>query len=208
MTASITVLDCEQGSDEWINARLGIPTASQFKTLLMNGRGGAPSKTRATYMHKLAGEQFTGEPADNWETYHTRRGRILEVDVRKWYEFQHDVEVVQTGFIRRDCPEIGPCGCSPDGLVGDDGLVEIKTAEPHIQLGLLQRLPNVKEHVAQIQGQLFIAAREWCDLIVYSPGMPKQLEVRITRSAPFIDMLEEEIAKFNGELKQTNWHIR
>lgn len=198
------IVRCEQNSPEWEAARVGIPTASQFSAILASGRGGGPSKTRATYMRKLAGERITGRPAENFSNVHFDRGHKMEPEARALYEFSSGVEVEQVGFIKNY-----GAGASPDSLVGDVGLLEIKTALPHILIEHLDAGRVPPEHVAQMQGQMWVSERSWCDLIIYWPAMPV-FQARVERDdqyidkslAPgvqrFIDELEDMVARISG----------
>lgn len=184
------VLNCAQGGDEWFAARAGIPTASQFGTVMAKGEG----KTRRTYMLKLAGEILTGDPMDSFTNKHMERGHEMEPEARRFYAFQQDVEPELVGFIRN-----GPKGASPDSLVGNDGLLEIKTKLPHLLLDVILKDNFPSEHKAQCQGQLWVAEREWIDLVCYWPKMPCHI-VRAYRDEAFITQLSEEVDKFNEEL--------
>ena len=148
-------------------ARCGVPTASNFSKILANGRNGAPSKTRLSYLRDLAGERITGTHAETHSNHHMERGREMEGEARNLYIFATDVEVEQVGFVLNH-----GAGASPDGLVGDDGLLEIKTALPRILIEHLEADQVPPEHVAQIQGQMWVTERKWCDLLIYWPGMP------------------------------------
>lgn len=192
----IEIIDCAQGSPEWFAARAGIPTASQFATVMASGRGGGESKTRRTYMLKLAGELITGDPMDSFSNYHTERGHEMEPEARRLYAFENDVEPELVGFIRN-----GGTGASPDSLVGSDGLLEIKTKLPHLLLDALLRGDFPPEHKAQCQGQLWVAEREWIDLICYWPKMPS-LIVRAYRDEPYIEQIAEAVGQFNNELAE------
>lgn len=196
------VLDCEQGSSEWFAARLGIPTASMFATVMASGRGGGESKTRKTYMNKLAGERITGEPAEAYTNHHMERGQIMEAEARDLYAFMRDVDPVKVGFVRTDI-----AGASPDSLIGDNGLLEIKTKLPHLHIDCLiaNRLPP--DHVAQVQGQLLVCEREWCDFVSYWPKMPP-LIVRVERDEKYIDKLASEVLQFADELDELEQTIR
>jgi len=187
----IEIINCEQGSEEWHRARLGIPTASEFKAVLAKGEG----KTRRTYLMKLLGERFTGEPADHYTDAHMERGKVMEDEARAAYAFMHDAEVTRVGFIRN-----GAKGCSPDGLIGNDGMTEIKTKLAHLQMEavIAGKLPS--EHVAQVQGGLWTAEREWCDFVSYWRKCPL-LVVRVYRDEPYIKNLEREVGIFNEELE-------
>lgn len=185
------IFDFEQGSEDWHRCRLGIPTASEFKSILAKGEG----KVRRTYMMKLLGERFTGEPADNYTNAHMERGHAIEDEARKLYAFVRDADLTPVGFIRN-----GNIGCSPDSLIGDAGMLEIKTKLPHLQLEALfaDKLPP--EHQAQVQGQLLVAEREWCDFASYWPRLPLFVK-RVHRDDAYIATLRAEIDRFLEELE-------
>lgn len=196
------ILTCEQGSEEWFAARMGIPTASEFHTVMATGRGGGESKTRKTYLLKLAGEVLTGKPMDRFSNHHTDRGHEMEPDARNLYAFMHDCEPECVGFIRN-----GQKGCSPDSLVGSDGMVEIKTKLPHLQVECLlgDRVPP--EHRAQCQGALWVAEREWIDFVSYWPGLPLFV-VREHRDEEYIAKIAAAVDEFNDELAHTIERVR
>lgn len=183
-----------QGEPEWYEARRGIPTASEFATVLAKGRGGGESKTRRTYLLKLAGERLTGEVAESYSNAHMERGKEMEAEARSLYEFMRDSETQQVGFIRN-----GNAGCSPDALVGDAGMVEIKTKLPHLQLDALLANELPPEHKAQCQGALWIAEREWLDFVSYWPKLPLFV-TRVTRDEPYIARLREAVDEINAEI--------
>lgn len=180
----------EQGTPEWLRARMGIPTASEFATVMAKGEG----KTRRTYMLKLLGERLTGEPSESYSNGHMERGKEMEAEARDMYEFMRDVECKQVGFIRN-----GDRGASPDSLVGIDGGCEIKTKLPHLQLDVLLRDRLPPEHVAQCQGFLWVAEREWVDFVSYFPKLPLFVK-RVFRDEIYIKTLAAEVAAFNAEL--------
>lgn len=188
------IIECEQGSAEWFAARMGIPTASEFSTVMASGRGGGESKTRKTYMLKLAGELLTGEPMESFSNHHTERGKEQEPDARNLYAFMKDVEPQLVGFIRN-----GNTGCSPDSLVGKDGMVEIKTKLPHLQIECILSGGIPSEHRAQCQGALWVAEREWIDFVSYWPGLPLHV-AREYRDEDYIKKLSGAVDEFNGEL--------
>lgn len=184
------LFDVEQGTDEWHRCRLGIPTASEFASVLAKGQG----KMRRTYMLKLLGERLTGEPAESYSNAHMERGKVMEDEARKLYEFVHDTELTRVGFIRN-----GDKGCSPDSLIGENGMLEVKTKLPHLQLEaiLSDRLPP--EHVAQVQGQLWVAEREYVDFVSYWPKTPLFVK-RVPRDEFYINELAAEVERFCAEL--------
>lgn len=198
------ILDVEQNSPEWHRARAGIPTASQFKTVLAQGRGGGTSKTRQDYLYRLAGELITGEPAETYSNQHMQRGHELEEEARKYYAFARDCAPEPVGFIKRDDES---AGCSPDSLIGEDGMLEIKTALPHILIAMILKGDFPPEHKAQCQGQLWIAEREWVDLTVYWPAMPPFIK-REFRDERYITSLTSAVARFNEELAEIRERIR
>lgn len=163
---------CEQRSAEWYGLRAGIPTASAFSSLITSK--GEPSKTLPQYAKTLAAEKFSGRTLDAWEgNAWTERGRELEDEAIRLYEFAADCSVDPVGFVTNDDHT---AGCSPDGLVGADGLVEIKClkAENHIE-AILYFNKNGRcqpAYVQQTQGQLWLCERAWCDLIFYHPVLP------------------------------------
>lgn len=190
----LQVFDCPQGSTEWYAARAGIPTASEFATVMARGRGGAESKTRRKYMLQLIGERLTGQPMESYTNAHMERGKAMEDEARDLYAMVREVEPQRVGFMRR-----GDAGASPDSLVGADGLVEIKTKLPHLQIEVLlaNRLPP--EHVAQVQGQLWISGRQWVDFVSYWPGLPLFV-TRVHRDETYIATIAAEVAEFIAEM--------
>lgn len=190
----MNIIECEQGSDAWFQARLGIPTASEFSTVLAKGRNGGESKERRTYMLKLIGERITGEPAESYTNAHMERGKIMEEEARNAYVFMHDAEPKLIGFIRN-----GDKGCSPDSILGNDGLLEIKTKLPHLQLDVLLNKQMPSQHLAQVQGQLWVAEREWCDFVSYWPKLPLFVQ-RIYRNEDYIKSLAAAVDDFLNEM--------
>lgn len=192
----IEIIDCEQGSEDWLRARMGIPTASEFSAIMAVGRGDEPSLTRRTYLYKLAGEILTGEIADGFSTKHTKRGHELEPVARNHYAFLNDVEPLQVGFIRN-----GRKGCSPDSLIDINGGLEIKTKLPHLQIEVLKSDMVPHEHEAQVQGSLYVCEREWWDFMSYCPKLPPFIK-RVYRDEDYIDRLAKKIEQFNEELDE------
>ena len=189
------IFNCEQGTDEWLMCRMGIPTASMFSTVMASGKGGSESKTRRTYMLKLVGERITGELSENYKNEHMQRGNEMEPEARAAYEFMNNVTCVQVGFIKNH-----GAGASLDSIVNDDGAVEIKTKLPHLQLDVLLSDAVPAEHIPQIQGQMWISEREWVDFVSYWPKLP-MFTKRVYRDDAYINTkLWPAIDKFNEEL--------
>jgi hypothetical protein len=194
-SGNLKIIDCEQGSEDWHRARSKIPTASMFHAVMASGRGGGDSKTRRTYLTKLAGECLTGEPMENYSNQFMERGKIMEEEARNWYAFHHqDVELKRIGFITN-----GVAGCSPDSLCGNDGMLEIKTQSAHLLIETLIRDEVPPEHRHQLQGSLWVAEREWIDLFVYWPKMPRFIK-RVRRDDVYIATIALEVEQFNKEL--------
>jgi hypothetical protein len=196
------VFDCEQGTPEWFAARAGIPTASEFHTVMAVGPRGGKSATRVAYLNKLAGEILTGEPMASYSNGDMERGKLMEDEARDLYAFQNGVEPQRVGFIRD-----GDAGCSPDSLIGEDGGLEIKSAAAHIQIARMLdgRLPP--EHKAQVYGNIWLAKRKWWDFASYCPKLPLFV-VRVYRDEDYIKRIAHEVELFNVELRQTVEYIR
>lgn len=192
------IIDVEQGSEDWFRARLGIPTASEFHTVMVkNGKGeGGESKTRKAYMLKLAGEILTGEPMESYSNPFMERGKIMEDEARRCYAFMADADPTRVGFIRN-----GKKGCSPDSLIGSDGLLEIKTKAAHLHIECLLKDEFPPEHKAQCQGALWVAERDWIDIAVYWPKLPLFVK-RAYRDNGYIADMAGAVEKFNLELAQ------
>lgn len=166
------VHDIEQRSEAWHALRCGMPTASAF-SLIVTSRG-EESKSLAGYAYTLAAEKYAGKPVDEFAaTPYMERGREMESQAIAFYEFMKDQTVTPVGFVTDDSRSEG---CSPDGLVGDAGLVEIKClkAKNHVETILYhqkhRRCPT--DYVQQTQGQIMICGRAWCDLIFFHPDLP------------------------------------
>ncbi len=190
----ITV-DCIQGSEEWAKARAGIPTASEFKKIYTST--GKSSTQAGAYMDTLLAEWLLGGPTESYTNQWMERGQELEQEARDAYSFTQDQEVVQVGFVYRDERKL--VGASPDGLVGDKGMVEIKCpkASTHIHYLRTQRLPA--DYVCQVQGQLYVCEREWVDFNSHYPGLPT-MTLRIARDDRFISGLRSELDHFLEKL--------
>lgn len=195
----VEIIECEQGTPEWFKARLGIPTASEFSTVMAKGEG----KTRRAYMLKLAGEILTGEPMESYTNGHMERGRLTEGDARDLYAFQKNADPILVGFVRN-----GAKGASPDSLLGDNGGLEIKTALPHIQIERLMKGEVPSEHRAQVQGNIWVCEREWWDFVSYGgPKLPLFVK-RVHRDNGYIANLSGEVDRFNDDLMQVVELIR
>lgn len=188
----IEVFNFPQNSPEWHAIRSGLPTASCFSQILAKGEG----KTRAAYLRRLAAEIITGEPLESFTSPSMERGHALEDEARNLYAFMNDVEPEQVGFIRN-----GRKGCSPDALLGGSGMLEIKTQRGDLLIDTILKDEFPRCYLAQVQGQLWVAEREYCDLLVYSPGLPPFIK-RARRDEAYITKLAGEVARFSEELSE------
>lgn len=201
---TLIVHDMPQGSPEWFSVRAGKPTASEFATVLAKGKDGGASVTRETYMNKLAGEIYTGEPMENYVSADMLRGKEQEDAARDRYALLHDADPVRVGFLEETDIR---AGASPDALLGNDGLLELKSAAPHVLIHRLKRDKFPAEHVAQCQGGLWISGREWIDIALHCPKLPLFVK-RAYRDEKYIRTLTAEVLIFNEELEQTVERVR
>ena len=184
------ILGHEQGSPEWLAARLGKPSASMFSKLITTT--GKPSSSADGYINQLIAERLTGQSEPFYVTEWMARGTELEPEARKAYEFLSNNDVVETGFILDISSE---CGCSPDGLIADKGGLEIKCPAPQTMVSYLRDdQVGVKKYWQQIQGCMWISQREWWDFFAYHPEMPHVI-VRVERDEEYIAKLAEEVTK-------------
>jgi YqaJ-like recombinase protein len=192
--SEMEIFTCEQNSIAWHRARCGIATASSFDAILTPGKTKTEQKTRRSYMLKRAGEILTGKPEEMVMTRDMERGHLLEPEARDLYTLQTGASLERVGFIRR-----GRVGCSPDSLIGKDGGLEIKTKAPHLMIDVILKDEFPPEHIAQVQGALWITGRQWWDIAVYWPDLPLFVK-RAYRDEVFIANLASEIDRFNDEL--------
>jgi hypothetical protein len=194
----LEIIECEQGSEEWFRARLGIPTASMFGAILAKGEG----KTRAAYLRKLAAEIITEEPGEQFTTPAMERGKQMEAEARAFYAFDADMNLTQAGFVRNH-----GAGWSPDSLIAGDGALEIKTQRADLLIETILKGEFPSEHKAQCQGGLWIGEREWIDLCIYWPKMPPFVK-RAYRDELYIKTLVFEVARFRDDLDDMVLAIR
>lgn len=161
--------EVEQGSQKWLELRAMVPTASEFsKILTPTGKPSAQAKSIA----RLCAAGMLGiVEEDRVNTWAMERGKELESQARLYYAAQFG-PVHKVGLITDDEIERATCGCSPDSLVGEDGVIEIKCNKLDIFLGILEKNEVPTEHLPQIQGALMITERKWCDFVAYHPGLP------------------------------------
>lgn len=184
------VLDLEQGTPDWIAARLGIPTASRFADILTPKTRKA-SASQGRYLCELLAERLTGYPANDITSDFMARGTSLEAEAAAAYEFDNDRMTEKVGFVLDDARRVG---CSPDRLVGDDGLLEIKCLSVANHVAAVLGMKD-SDHFAQVQGQLWLTGRAWADLFFYNPAVVSHT-IRIERDEDFIAALSDEVDAF------------
>ena len=194
------IIACRQGDENWIKARLGLPTASEFDKIV--GTDGKLRRARSdksqmssqvrNYAIRLITETVLNRSLESLTGLEwMERGKELEPEAARMYEWGGDVATIPVGFVVTDDGEIG---ASPDRLVGEDGVLEIKCPAPRTHVGYM--LDGFDEgYKAQVQGQLFVTERDWADWMSYSPEMPKVL-IRAHRDEPYIRNLAEALDQF------------
>ena len=185
-----------QGSPEWKAERVGNATASRFDDVQAKVKVGE-AKGRIKYRVQLATERLTGNPVEGYQNAAMQWGIATEPEARMNYEAARGVVVEEVGFVKH--PKIPNCGASPDGLVGSDGMVEIKCPESTTHLTWMEAGVLPSEHVAQIQGQMWVTGRQWVDFVSYDPRFPENLRlfiVRVPRDDAYIKDLEAEVRVF------------
>ena len=185
LAIKMRLIDCKQGSQEWIDARLARPTASQFSRIVTPS--GKLSTSCEGYLGELLAEWVKGEPFSDFDSEWMERGRFLEPSAFKQYAFVRDIklhsETIEVKGEKMLIPpglqKVGFClhdefdaGCSPDGLVGDDGLIELKCPMEKNHIIYLFRDVCPKQYFMQVQGQLWVTKRQWCDFVSYHPDFP------------------------------------
>jgi putative phage-type endonuclease len=177
--------EIDQNSPEWFQLRLGKFTASTFKDLF--AKPGTVTFEKA--INKVVFERITGQSPESFSNEWMVRGSELEPLARKAYEDSQMVVVKNGGFFTFD----EWIGASPDGLVGDDGLIEIKCPAFHTHIDYLIKKKVPADYYCQMQGQLFVTGRRWCDFVSYHPGLPMFIS-RVERDDDFIKELSDKIA--------------
>jgi len=191
----------EQRSEEWFAARVGKVTASRVADVIAKTKSGY-SASRDKYAGELIAEILTGQSAPGFSNSAMQWGTDTEPQARATYEFLTDVDVVEVGLI--DHPTVEMSAASPDGLVGEDGMVEIKcpNTSTHIDTVVSGKVPS--KYNTQMQWQMACAGRAWCDFVSFDPRLPAEYQMfckRVERDDKFITELEESISEFHKEIQ-------
>lgn len=190
-----------QRTSEWFAARCGKITASRIHDLAAKRRDGAASASRTNYIAELVAERLTGVPAERYTNAAMQRGTEVEPEALAAYEIRTNYDVIPTGFVAHH--SIANAGASPDGLVNDDGLVEIKCPNTATHLATLRGSPIAAEYIDQMQWQMACTGRQWCDFVSYDPRLPQSMALfvrRVARDDARITELEALVIEANAEV--------
>lgn len=201
----MTIHQCKQGSEEWRRLRAGVITSSDFDQIVTPG--GKLSKQWEDHAHKLIAERISGEVIDSPTSAAMAAGRYFEPEAALWYEFENSVTTEQVGFCTVD---IGGflIGASPDRLVGNDGLLEIKCPLPKTHVGYLLRDSGMYlPYKPQVQGQLLVTGRQWVDCVSYCPSFPPSCH-RIHRDFIYCATLTNALEEFCARVARMEEKIR
>lgn len=193
----------EQRSDDWFLIRAGKVTASAVYKVMARTKTGYGAD-RANYMADLVTERLTGRPAGSFTNAAMQWGVDTEPMAREAYAAHIDDAVAEIGFVEH--PAIAMAGASPDGLVGFDGLVEIKCPNSATHITTLTGAAIDRKYMLQMQFQMACTGREWCDFASFDPRLPVEMQLhvrRVERDAELIAEMESEITKFLGEVDAT-----
>lgn len=193
----------EQRTDEWFAARIGKATGSRIADIVRKTTSG-PAASRKNYLAQLACERLTGQREETFQSGAMQWGTDTEPQARTAYEFHRDADVIEVGFVPH--PRIPDSGASPDGLVGDDGLVEIKCPNTATHIETLSGANIKPDYIIQMQWQMACTGREWCDFVSFDPRLPPAMQMfcqRVERDDEMISDLEQQVEDFLGELNAT-----
>jgi len=203
------MIDVEQGSAEWIACRLGKITSSRISDILAKGKGDKPSVTRKNYMYQLLLERLTGEMADHYSSPEMQRGLEKEQSAADAYEAETYSIVTKCGFF--ESPDGVMSGSSPDRLVGDDGLIEIKNPNTSTHIETKMSGDIKREYILQMQHQMYCSGRKWVDFVSYDDRLPINLRLfikRIDRDEKMIEEILSEVKLFLSDLDELEKQVR
>ena len=198
----------EQRTDEWFSERAGKVTASRIADVMAKTKTGYGAG-RGNYMAELVAERLTGIPKQGFTNAAMQHGIDTEPQARAMYELEHGVTVIETGFVPH--PKIGQTGASPDGLVGEDGLVEIKCPNTATHIETLRGAKIDRKYLLQMHWQMICTERTWCDFVSFDPRMPVEMQLHVQRVELDAELAEEitaEVTQFLNELNETVADLR
>lgn len=192
-----------QGTPEWFEQRRGKVTASRIADLMAKTKSGY-STSRQNYLMQLLCERLTGKVEEGYKSTAMQRGNDLEAEARNWYQLETGESVKEVSFI--DHPEINFAGASPDGLVGAEGLIEIKCPNTATHIETPRKKEPIDRYYKQMQWQMAVTGRKWCDFVSFDNRLPDNLAYfckRIPRDEAVIQEIEQEVQAFLLELDVT-----
>lgn len=192
-----------QGSAEWLAIRLGKVTASRVADVVAKTKTGWGA-SRANYMAELIAERLTGTPAEKFQNAAMQWGTEKEPEAKAAYEFHTDATIDPIGFVHH--PKIEMSGASPDGLIGTDGLIELKCPNTATHIETLRGGVVPAKYITQMQWQMACTERAWCDFASYDPRMPENMRLfvqRVNRDDKAIAELEKHVCDFLAEIDKT-----
>lgn len=198
----------EQGTAEWLQERAGKVTASRIGDLMAKTKAGY-SASRANYMAELVAERLTGIPKQGFTNDAMRWGTETEPQARAMYELETGHTVIETGMVPH--PTIEGSGASPDGLVGDTGLVEIKCPNTATHIETLRGAGIDRKYLLQMHWQMICCERDWCDFVSFDPRLPLEMQIhirRVERDAELVEEITAEVTQFLTELNNTVADLR
>ncbi len=197
----------QQRTPEWFAKRLGLVTASRIADVMAKVKTGTAA-SRSGYMTQLVTERLTGAPTEGFQSAAMEWGIEQEPHARAAYEAREGVLVDEVDFVRHPILE---AGASPDGLVGEDGLIEIKCPATSTMLEYIEDRSVPRKYILQIQWQLACTGRNWCDFVAYDPRLPEPLRllvIRVPRDEGVIAEIAGEVGRFLTELRDRVEHLQ
>jgi len=206
MTGTVHMM--EQRSPEWFAHRLGRVTASRIADVMAQTKSG-PGAARKNYLADLVAERLTGTAREGFTNAAMQWGTETEPQARAAYEFMRDAEVAEVGFI--DHHTLDMAGCSPDGMVGDDGMVEIKCPNTATHIETLRTEKIDGKYMKQMQFQMDCACRDWCDFVSFDPRLPAEMQLfvkRVERNDEVMFGIRQAVTDFLLEMDETVAFLR
>lgn len=197
------MVDVNQGSPEWFAQRCGKVTASRIADVMARTKTGYGAG-RANYMAQIVAERLTGTVAPSFSNAAMQWGTDIEPQARAMYAFTHDLEIAECGFV--DHPSLPMTGASPDGLIGTDGLVEIKCPNTATHIETLRGASIDRKYLLQMHWQMICTERAWCDFLSFDPRLPAEMQMhvrRVERDTALADEIASEVSVFLLEVDQT-----
>jgi putative phage-type endonuclease len=198
----------EQGTAEWLSERAGKVTASRIASVMAKTKTGYGAD-RANYMADLIAERLTGIPKQGFTNEAMRWGTETEPQARAMYELETGLTVIETGFVPH--PTLEGTGASPDGLVGDSGLIEIKCPNTATHIETLRGAAIDRKYLLQMHWQMICTGRDWCDFVSFDPRLPLEMQMhvrRVERDAELAEEITAEVTRFLTELNETVADLR